>query len=345
MNFDEYLAQIPKVELHCHLPGSVRAETIIELGRKYGVGLRAWEPDELFTYSSILDFLDVLGSVGKCIRTRDEFARVAYECLEDEVKSSNLRYREMFFSPTYHYEQGVSYVTVVDGLLDGIQQAESDYGVKCRLIAGISRKDSHAVVMKMMDDIVLNPRDEMIGIAQDDLRRDGLEVPEEWAPAYEIAKKHGLKRTAHVGENASSSAKEIYTAIDLLGCDRIDHGYRIIETPDAIRRARDEGWHFTTCVTTTAKCYGWSDIEIHPIRRMLEEGLSVGLNTDDPSMFQTTLTREFQLGCNNWGLGPKEARQLVMGAVDGSWADESEKRSMRDEFGREFDRLDAELEI
>jgi|TARA_B110001454_G_C12329754_1_gene271361 adenosine deaminase len=78
---------------------------------------------------------------------------------------------------------------------------------------------------------------------------------------------------------------------------------------------------------------------------MLEEGLSVGLNTDDPSMFQTTLTREFQLGCNNWGLGPKEARQLVMGAVDGSWADESEKRSMRDEFGREFDRLDAELEI
>ena len=344
MNFDEYLSRIPKVEMHCHVLGSIRAETIIELANKHDVTLRATDPDELFVYSSILDFLEVLGAVSKCLRTRDEFARVAYECLEDEVKASNLKYREMFFNPTNHYDVGVDYATIVDGLVDGIRQAADDYGVKCRLIAAITRKDSQARVMEMMQHIIDHPRAEMIGLGQDDLRLDWLEVPEEWAPAYELAKKHGLHRCGHVGEQASAGPEEIYMGVAVLGLERIDHGYRVIQSPAAMKRARDEGWHFTGCVTTTALCYGWSDLELHPIRKMYEEGLSVGLNTDDPTMFRTTLAREYQLGFSNWKLGPADARQMTMNAIDATWADNGEKRAMRDEFNKEFDHLDAQLE-
>ena len=132
MDYETFLRRVPKVELHCHLEGTVRASTAADQARKHGVQLPTDDVDKLYEYDTIYDFLKIYGLVTTTLVDRDDFARVAYETLEDGARLGSLRYREMFFNPTLHTKRGVPYATVVDGLVDGIRAAESDHGVRCR---------------------------------------------------------------------------------------------------------------------------------------------------------------------------------------------------------------------
>ncbi|HWE14572.1 MAG TPA: hypothetical protein VG365_13710 [Solirubrobacteraceae bacterium] len=123
MTDDEYLRRVPKVELHCHFEGTVRPATFADLARKHGIRLAAADPERLYDYTSIYEFLGIFAQVSSTLIDRDDFARTAFESIEDGVRSGNIKYREMFFNPTLHTRRGVSYPTVVDGLIDGIRRA------------------------------------------------------------------------------------------------------------------------------------------------------------------------------------------------------------------------------
>ena len=124
MKYDEFLRRVPKVELHCHFEGTVRPATFADLANKHDVELPTDEVDKLYDYDSIYEFLKIFGMVSSTLIDREDFARAAYESIEDGVKLGNLKYREMFFNPTLHTRRGVQYATVVDGLVDGIRAAE-----------------------------------------------------------------------------------------------------------------------------------------------------------------------------------------------------------------------------
>src|ERR1044072_7207633 len=124
MDYDEFLRRLPKVELHCHFEGTVRPQTAAALARKHGIQLPTDEVDRLYDYDSIYEFLKIFALVSSTLIDRDDFARTAYESLEDGVRLGTLKSREMFFNPTLHTKRGVPYETVVDGLVDGIQDAE-----------------------------------------------------------------------------------------------------------------------------------------------------------------------------------------------------------------------------
>ena len=139
-SYDEFLRRIPKVELHCHFEGTVRPATFADLARKHGVSLPTDEVDRLYDYDSIYEFLKIFAMVSSTLIDQEDFARAAYESIEDGVELGNLKYREMFFNPTLHTKRGVPYKTVVAGLVDGIRSAEVDFGVPCRLIADVYRQ-------------------------------------------------------------------------------------------------------------------------------------------------------------------------------------------------------------
>ncbi len=147
---DEFLRSIPKTELHCHIEGSVRAATFADQAKKHGISLPTDDVEKLYDYETIYEFLVIFGMVSSTLIDQDDFARVAYEAMEDGHRLGNLRYREMFFNPTLHTRRGVPMKTIVDGLAEGINAAEVDFGVKGRLIADVYRQDDPADCLQMV---------------------------------------------------------------------------------------------------------------------------------------------------------------------------------------------------
>ena len=189
MNYEEYLRRVPKVELHCHFEGTVRPQTFADLASKHGVELPTKEADKLYDYDSIYEFLKIFAMVSSTLRDQEDFARAAFESIEDGVKLGNLKYREMFFNPTLHTGRGIPYKTVVDGLVDGTRQAERELGAKCRLIADVYRQDSPEVAREMVEQVLEHRPDEVIGLGMDGA--EAPDPPEKFVESYLLAKRVG----------------------------------------------------------------------------------------------------------------------------------------------------------
>jgi adenosine deaminase len=341
VKYDEFLRRVPKIELHCHFEGTVRQATFADLAKKHDVALPTDDVEALYDYDSIYEFLKIFGMVSSTLIDREDFARTAYESLEDGAKLGNLKYREMFFNPTLHTRRGVPYATVVDGLVDGIRAAEQDLGVGCRLIADVYRQDPPALAVEMVNEVLAHRPDELIGLGMDGA--EAPDPPEKFAEAYRLARDGGLRLTAHACEDAP--AQNITTCLDVLGIERIDHGYHVLGDAKVVQRCRDEGITFTVCPTATAVCYfDPNDYTTHPIREMVARGLKVMINSDDPTMFHTDIGTEFVKMTEAAGWEPAKIREFVLNGVDGSWLDDGEKARRRREFTEELDRLEAELE-
>lgn len=339
MDTAEYLRKVPKIELHCHFEGTVRPATFADLGRKHGVRLPTDDVEKLYSYDTIVEFLQIFEMVSSTIIDRDDFARCSYESLEDGVRLGNLKYREMFFNPTLHTRRGIPMATVIDGLVDGIRAAEHDLGVGCRLIADVYRQDTPSVARQMVEEVLANRVDELIGLGMDGA--EAPDPPEKFVEAYAAARAGGLRLTSHASEDAPPV--NITTCLDVLGCERIDHGYHILDDASVIARCRDEGIAFTCCPTSTAVVYGWPDLTTHPIGQMVDAGLSCMLNSDDPTMFHTDIGKEYVDLCTALGYGTTEVRQLCLNGVEASWLDEAEKRATADRFSAELDELERQL--
>jgi adenosine deaminase len=339
MDYTEYLRRLPKVELHCHVEGTLRPTTVAELARKHDIELPTADVDRIYDYETIYEFLQIFRMVNSTVITRDDFARVAYESLQDGVDLGNLKYREMFFNPTLHTTRGVAMATIINGLADGCAAAEQDFGVRCRLIADVYRQDPPAMALQMTEEVIANRRDELIGLGMD--AAEAPDPPEKFVDSFMLAGKAGLRRTSHASEDGPPG--NITTCLDVLGCERIDHGYHILEDDAVVARCRDEGIHFTCCPTSTSVVYGWPDLTTHPINGMMRAGLLVHLNSDDPTMFHTDIGREYVdfVGQNDYS--PEIAKQLVHNGVDATWLDASEQQALHQLFNDEIGALDKEL--
>ncbi|MCU1484502.1 MAG: adenosine deaminase [Actinomycetia bacterium] len=339
MDYAEYLRRLPKVELHCHVEGTLRPSTVADLAKKHGMTLPTPDVDELYSYETIYEFLEVFRFVNSTVIDRDDFARIAYESLEDGVTLGNLKYREMFFNPTLHTPRGVDMATIVNGFADGIKAAEVDYGVRCFLIADVYRQDDPAMALAMTEDVLANRVPELVGLGMDGA--EAPDPPEKFVDSYRLAGNAGLRLTSHASEDAPPV--NITTCLDVLGCERIDHGYHILSDEAVVARCRDEGIHFTCCPTSTAVVYGWPDLTAHPIKGMIEAGLKVHLNSDDPTMFRTDIGKEYVdfIGQNDYS--PELAKELVHNGVDATWLSDDEKAAMHKAFDAEIAELDAQL--
>src|SRR5689334_1017405 len=182
MDYAEYLRRLPKVELHCHVEGTLRPETVSDLARQHSIELPTADVSTIYEYETIYEFLEIFRLVNSTVIDRDDFARIAYESLEDGVTLGNLKYREMFFNPTLHTIRGVSMATVVDGLIDGARAAESDFGVRCMLIADVYRQDPLPMAVQMTEEVVALGRDEVIGLGMD--AAEAPDPPEQFVECF-----------------------------------------------------------------------------------------------------------------------------------------------------------------
>jgi adenosine deaminase len=337
---DRYLAAIPKADLHCHLIGTMRPGTLAELAARDAVALPR-PADTLYAFTDFYDFLQVLTLAATVLRHREDFARVAYEALEDGHRAGRMLHAELSFNPQYHYAQGVHYATIVDGLIDGIERARREIGVSALLVAAFDRVIEPHRALEILDHVLAHRRDEVVGIGLDGAERNG--PPGRFVELYERAGRAGLKRTAHVCEDNQTlqEAPPAHYAIchDALHCDRLDHGYNLLADEAMVRRARDEGLFFNTCTVTSVT----RNLERRSasIGHMVAAGLRVTVNTDDPAMFRTDLADSYQrlfVSQPTWGVA--QAKRFSLDGIEASWLDDGEKRHWRTRFADELAMLD-----
>ncbi|MGG5810487.1 adenosine deaminase [Falsiroseomonas sp. CW058] len=344
LSFSDYLDAVPKVELHLHIAGAIRPETLDELAVVNGLRLPK-RAEELYRFTSFYDFLDALRLAALALATPQDFRRAAHECIEDLHRHGGVRHAEIFFNPHYHAPNGIAYPEMVDGLIEGLEAAERDFGVSSRLIACIDRSVClPSEALQMLDWMAAHPRDRVVGIGLDGAERAG--PPLLWAEAWRQAGRAGLRRTAHVCEDNQALFEappaHFSHCRDALGCDRLDHGYNILADPAVVARAVREGVHFTAA--------SWSGLpgnrapRRQRIRAMFEAGLDISLCTDDPAIFGTTMGHGWRTVFADLGWGVAEARRLSLAGLRASWLPEARKAVLEAGFVAMLDALEAELD-
>lgn len=343
IDYPDYLQLLPKTELHCHFASTMSAALFIELAAKHGVELPSTDPATLFDFDDLPDFLVAFRYAHDVLRDPEDFERVAYEGVRSAVTDGSLRYREYYVNPQYFASRGLGYRQLMDPLIAGLRAAEQDFGVGFRIVAAINRRESAASAVQMVEQVVDHALPEVVGIGQDDLTPEDTEDPGRFAEAYALAGRHGLKRTAHVAETPFATPDAVRIALEELGCDRLDHGYRIVDDPSMVDLARERDVVFTVTPVSTTICSGWTLDEHHRIRAMIDAGLRVAVSTDDAMFFRTDLGREYREGLLSMGVDASAAKAIALNGIDGAFCDDDTKAALRAGFEAQFLALDAVL--
>ena len=334
------LFALPKVELHCHLLGSVRRETFEELA------IAAQAPitlDEINAYYTRTEkptgVLRVLRALDQwLLRSPDDFYRITYEYLQD-ASGHNVRYAEFFWNPTGTACAGLAYAQVLPAFRRAIHDAGNDFGIVSRLIPSIDREASKQAALEMLQWVLELRCDDVPGIGMD--YRENDHPPEKFSQVYALARQHGLKTTAHAGE-FGMPWQNVYTALRTLQVDRLDHGYTIMDHAPLVRWALDHGVVFTVVPTNsyylrTLPQERWA--QDHPIRAMLAAGLKLHPNTDDPRLHHVTPTKAWAMMMDNFGAGWLDVERFMHHGLDAAWIDHSTRQSWKKSWQKEFESL------
>lgn len=346
----DFLHAIPKVEIHCHLLGTVRHATFRELAARAAqrakdggtsVPLTQQEADAFYLRGEkpvgVLKALRALDA--HLIATPDDLHRITYEYLEDAARH-NVRHAEFFWNPTgTARDSGIAYPVALAAIVRAIADARSDHGIHGWLIPAIDREASPQDATEMVQWVIDHRCDEVLGIGID--YSEVNRPPEKFAQAYALARQGGLKTTAHAGEFGMPWTN-VRTAVELLQVDRIDHGYTVVDAPDYARQCADRGIVFTVVPTNsyylrTLPKDRWA--MDHPIRRMPALGLRIHPNTDDPTLHKVTPTQAWMMMVCDFGFTVDDLRGFMGNGLDGAWMDDTTRRVWRADFDREFDDL------
>ena len=324
---DSPLRSLPKVELHCHVEGAARAATVAELAAKHGVPLGVDDPDDLYLYESLADFLAAFGTVCSAFVDASDFHRLAYEATEDAA-AAGTRYREMFFSPGFHLDRGVPFHTLWDGLVSGIADGETDHGVRTRLIMDVDKPKGIGPAMALLEVARAADRDLLLGVGGDSTER-GLDH-NMFRPLIQEAKNLGLKTCFHCGEDGP--VENIAIMVDA-GLDRIDHGTRLLDDPELTKRVVDEQIPLTSCPSSNVEIGIVESLGEHPFADQQAAGALVTLNSDDPTFFRFDLADEYERIAAQFGFDHAAMIKIRDNAIDAAWLDDVDKAALRSEFG------------
>ena len=335
----DFFSAIPKTELHCHLLGTTQKATFEDLVKASGAPVSHEEIDGFFTRGDKpVGVLRIFRALEEHILIKPEMlTRITYEYLQD-CKKHGIRYTEFFWNYTglaRHY----SFEAAQAAIIEGIHQGEKDFGVIGRLIPSIDREAEPEYAVELVREMIAHRAPETIGLGID--YRENDHEPENFWKAFMMAKDAGFKITIHAGE-FGCHWRNVETAMDLLKADRLDHCYTIIDNPELVQIAKDRDFIFTVVPTNSYYLRTFTDEEWaikQPIRKMVEMGLRVHPNTDDPTMHHVNATQTWMLMYNFLNFSLDQLKGFMLNGIDGAWIDEATKDKWKKDWSEEFDEL------
>lgn len=321
----------PKAELHVHLEGTMEADLAFEIAARNGVDPGYDSPDamrEAYVFHDLPSFLTLYYRNMSVLLTEEDFRDLTYAYFE-RAHADGIVYVEPFFDPQAHTSRGVTFETVIRGIRQGQEDARRDFGIESNLVMCFLRDHSAASAEETLDQ-ALPFRDWIIGVGLDSDEKDN--PPEKFAAVFARAREAGLRLTMHCDVNQEDSIGHIHTCVREIGVDRIDHGINVLEDEALCRELGERGMGFTVCPVSNH--YVVQSMTTAEIRRMLDFGLLVTLNSDDPSYFRAYLNDNFLRTQAEGGFDRDTMKTLLGNGFRVAWLDDAAK-------GRYLERLEA----
>jgi len=340
---NDFYRALPKVDLHRHLEGSLRLDTMLEIARAHDLDVPRQDPVALkrlvqvssqdpYTYQN---FLSKFTTLRKFFRSPEIIRRVTREAIFDAAED-NLRYLELRFTPVALSKlAGFPMREVMEWVIQAAREAELRSGLKTRLIASFNRHESFELAKKVVALAADCLVDGVVGL---DVAGDEANYPvTPFGPLMKDARQAGLRLTVHAGEWGGAS--NVRQAILDFECERIGHGVRVMEDPETVALAGERGTVFEVCPTSNYQSGVFDSLQSHPLKRMLEAGLAVTLNTDDPGVSDIRLSNELMISGEQLSISPAELHGMTINAIQASFLDPEESAALAQSIGADFDRV------
>jgi adenine deaminase len=324
---------MPKAELHIHIEGSLEPELIFKLARRNGVELAYPSVEALraaYAFTDLQSFLDIYYAGASVLIHAQDFEDMAWAYFQ-RAAADNVRRAELFFDPQTHTERGVRIGTVVEGLGRAQARARAELGIESALILCFLRHLSEAAALATLDE-ALPLRDAFVGVGLDSSERG--HPPEKFARVFDRCGVLGLHRVAHAGEEGPPAY--IRAALDVLKVERIDHGVRCLEDPALVDRLAKDRVPLTVCPLSNVKLRVFETLADHDLRRLLDAGLQVTVNSDDPAYFGGYVNQNFVDCFGALPLDARDAWRLARAGFESSFAPAAERAARLDEVDRFF---------
>lgn len=329
MNVKAFIQALPKAELHLHLEGSVEPGTLAELSRRHntplptennrydirGSGDVLTEEDirRLYSYKDFDGFMLAFKSVTERLRTPDDYELITYRLMQ-KLRQQNVVHAEVYVSVGVIRWRGQEFDPIFEGMERGRERGQRDFGVSLLWIFDAVRHFGPEAAAEVFDIAARLRERNVVGVGIGGDERRG---PAEWfRDLYKKAAGQGLRLTAHAGE--TTGPESVWAALNI-GTERIGHGLSIARDPELLEVLAHKQVPIEMCVTSNLRTGVCQNLSEHPLKRFFEEGLMVTLNTDDPAMFQTSLSKEYEMAVDEFSFSEEHLRELARNSIEASF--------------------------
>ena len=321
----KWLNGLPKIELHLHIEGTLEPELLFKLAKRNSIQLPFNSVNEVkkaYQFSNLQDFLDIYYQGAEVLLHKQDFYDLTWAYLL-MCKQQNVMHVEPFFDPQTHTVRGVPFETIVSGIAEALADGKGKLGITSRLIMCFLRhlsEESAIETLKSSEQFT----DVIYGVGLDSAEMGN--PPEKFINVFRKAKGMGYKLVAHAGEEGPASY--IWSSLDVLNVQRIDHGIRAIDDPDLMLRLIESQMPLTICPLSNVKLRVFDTMASHTILDMLDLGVCVTVNSDDPSYFGGYMTENFLALYDSLELSRDQAIRLINNSIDASFAEGSRKKEL-----------------
>ena len=323
----DFLRGLPKAELHLHIEGSLEPELMFALAERNGIALPYDSVEDIrraYDFSNLQSFLDIYYAGASVLQTEQDFHDMAWAYFQ-RAHADHVVHAELFFDPQTHTARGVPFETVINGLDGAIQRARGELGMGAELIMCFLRHLSEEEAFETLEQA--EPHlGKIIGVGLDSSELG--HPPEKFKNVYERAGKHGLRRVAHAGEEGPPAY--IWSALDVLKAERIDHGVQAVKDPALMKRLVAERIPLTVCPLSNLKLCVFPSLREHTLAQLLEAGVVATVNSDDPAYFGGYMQQNFVETFDALGLDTAQAITLARNSFEASFACGARKREYLD---------------
>lgn len=320
---DDYLARLPKCELHMHIEGALRPEMLLAMADRNGIDIPYASEDDVlraFEFTDLQSFLDVFFVGGSVFVTEQDYYDLTWDYIE-HIDADNVRHTEPFLEVHQHTERGIALNAVLDGVTAALDEGEKRFGITSRLIVDFYR---HLSAEKAADALrALQPFKERfvaVGLASTEVGNP----PSKFKEVFDEARRQGFLTVAHAGEEGPP--EYVSEALDVLKVRRIDHGVRSLEDPGLVKRLVAERVPLTVCPISNVRLGMFPDLRSHPLKNLLDAGVAVTINSDDPAYFGAYILDNYRACAEHLELTIEDFRTVTVNAFEASFLPEDQKR-------------------
>ncbi|WP_090724111.1 adenosine deaminase [Neptunomonas qingdaonensis] len=321
----DFITQLPKAELHLHLEGSLEPALMMQLANRNGITLPYADIAAIkaaYQFSNLQDFLDIYYQGANVLQTEQDFFDLTWAYLL-RCKAQGVVHTEPFFDPQTHTDRGISFKVLIKGISAALKQAETELGISSYLILSFLRHLSEEAAFETLE-MAMPYRDQFIAVGLDSSEMG--HPPEKFQRVFAKARAKGFKTVAHAGEEGPPAY--VWSALDQLNVDRIDHGVRAYEDAELMQRLIDEQIPLTVCPLSNTRLKVFADMSDHTILKMLDQGVMVTVNSDDPAYFGGYVAENYMALYESLAMSPAQARQLAINSIKASFLPDERKLSI-----------------